>query len=178
MIFADKENLKTKVAQELLSVREKEMRFYARNLNMVGTHAALLAGLTRAVAESKGQMRFLLTSRTMLLKDNKEKEKGTPSFSSQDLGPLTKAGALAVLAQVSASGNLSAEEQDAFRSNAMATNAIAGLSGLPQVSLPAAVVGGEGPVGLSLVGWAGGDEALLGLALALERFCRPDLVCP
>ena len=29
-----------------------------------------------------------------------------------------------------------AEEMDAFRSNAMATNAIAGLSGLPQVSLP------------------------------------------
>ena len=76
------------------------------------------------------------------------------------------------------SNQSSADEQDAFRSNAMATNAIAGLSGLPQVSLPAAVVGGEGPVGLSLVGWAGGDEALLGLALALERFCHRGLVRP
>ncbi|KAL1519959.1 hypothetical protein AB1Y20_023445 [Prymnesium parvum] len=44
MLYADKENLKTRVAQELLSVREKEMTFYAKNLSMVGTHAALLAG--------------------------------------------------------------------------------------------------------------------------------------
>ena len=44
MIFADKENLKTRVAQEILQVREREMDFYTRNLSMLGTHAALLAG--------------------------------------------------------------------------------------------------------------------------------------
>ena len=44
MLHADKENLKTAVAQDLLRVREKEMKFYSRNLSMVGTHAALLAG--------------------------------------------------------------------------------------------------------------------------------------
>ena len=44
MIYADKENLKTRVAQEILLVREKEMKFYTRNLSMLGTHAALLAG--------------------------------------------------------------------------------------------------------------------------------------
>ena len=44
MIYADKENLKTQVAKDLLAVREREMDFYARNLSMVGTHAALLAG--------------------------------------------------------------------------------------------------------------------------------------
>lgn len=44
MIYADKENLKTAVAKEILAVREKEMKFYTRNLSMVGTHAALLAG--------------------------------------------------------------------------------------------------------------------------------------
>ena len=44
MIFADKEDLKTRVAKEILLVREKEMKFYTRNLSMVGTHAALLAG--------------------------------------------------------------------------------------------------------------------------------------
>ena len=44
MIYADKENLKTSVAVEVLRVREKEMKFYTRNLSMVGTHAALLAG--------------------------------------------------------------------------------------------------------------------------------------
>ena len=41
---ADKENLKTRLAKDLLFVREKEMKFYVRNLSMVGTHAALLAG--------------------------------------------------------------------------------------------------------------------------------------
>jgi hypothetical protein len=44
MIYADKENLKTQVAKDLLLVRERELDFYARNLSMVGTHAALLAG--------------------------------------------------------------------------------------------------------------------------------------
>ena len=41
---ADKEDLKTQLAKDLCAVREKEMAFYARNLSMVGTHAALLAG--------------------------------------------------------------------------------------------------------------------------------------
>ena len=36
----------------------------------------------------------------------------------------------------------------------------AGLAGLPQVSLPIGTVAGR-PAGLSLIGWAGGDEALL-----------------
>lgn len=67
------------------------------------------------------------------------------------------------------------EEMDAFRSNAMATNSIAGLSGLPQVSLPVAIVEGEGPVGLSFIGWQGGDEALLALAASLEDYCHPKL---
>ena len=44
MIYADKENLKTQVSKDLLVIREREMDFYARNLSMVGTHAALLAG--------------------------------------------------------------------------------------------------------------------------------------
>ncbi|MDX7951306.1 amidase [Lichenihabitans sp. Uapishka_5] len=40
---------------------------------------------------------------------------------------------------------------------------IAGMTGLPQVSLPLAEVRGL-PVGLSLIGWRGGDRALLELA--------------
>ena len=40
MLYADKENLKTEVAVELLRVREKEMTFYANNLSMVGTQSA------------------------------------------------------------------------------------------------------------------------------------------
>lgn len=40
---------------------------------------------------------------------------------------------------------------------------IAGLTGLPQVSLPLTEIGGL-PVGLSLIGWRAGDRALLELA--------------
>lgn len=43
---------------------------------------------------------------------------------------------------------------------------IAGLAGLPQVSLPLASAGGV-PVGVSLIGWTGSDEVLLGVAQAL-----------
>jgi amidase len=43
---------------------------------------------------------------------------------------------------------------------------IAGLTGLPQVNLPVAAIGSI-PVGLSLVGWRGGDAALVGAACAL-----------
>jgi amidase len=46
---------------------------------------------------------------------------------------------------------------------------IAGLTGLPQVSLPLAEFEGL-PVGLSLIGWRGGDRALIELA---ERLGRP-----
>jgi amidase len=43
---------------------------------------------------------------------------------------------------------------------------IAGLTGLPQLNLPMATIGSI-PVGLSLVGWRGGDAALVGAACAL-----------
>ena len=44
--------------------------------------------------------------------------------------------------------------------------AIAGIAGLPQISLPL-LHDGRGPVGLSLIGPAGSDRALLALARAL-----------
>jgi amidase len=52
----------------------------------------------------------------------------------------------------------------------MRLTCIAGLGGLPQVSIPVGTVTGC-PVGLSLIGWPGGDEALLDLAVALARYC-------
>lgn len=55
---------------------------------------------------------------------------------------------------------------ESFRANALALTCIAGLSGLPQVSLPLAHHDGC-PIGLSFIGWTGGDEALLDLAVAL-----------
>jgi len=57
-----------------------------------------------------------------------------------------------------------------FRANTMALTCIAGHAGLPQVTVPAADVDGC-PVGLSFIGWAGADEALLDLAVALAPFC-------
>jgi amidase len=57
-----------------------------------------------------------------------------------------------------------------YRTRAMRLTCIAGLGGLPQISIPIASVSGC-PVGLSLVGWSGGDEVLLDTAVTLARFC-------
>ena len=65
--------------------------------------------------------------------------------------------------------DLDAAELESFRARGMALTCIAGLSGLPQVSLPVGTVEGC-PVGLSFIGWPGGDEALLDLAVALDLF--------
>jgi amidase len=60
--------------------------------------------------------------------------------------------------------------QDDFRTRVMRLTCIAGLSGLPQMSIPVGTAGGC-PAGLALIGWAGGDEALLDLACGLSKFC-------
>ena len=59
---------------------------------------------------------------------------------------------------------------DSFRIRCLRLTCIAGVGGLPQVSIPAGLVEGC-PVGLSLIGWAGGDERLLELAVALAPRC-------
>ena len=59
-------------------------------------------------------------------------------------------------------------EFDAFRTRVMRLTCTASLTGLPQMSIPAALVNGC-PAGLSFIGWAGGDEALLDLAFVLSR---------
>jgi amidase len=56
------------------------------------------------------------------------------------------------------------------RLQVMRLTCTAGLAGLPQISIPAGTVAGC-PAGLSFIGWAGGDEALLDLAVALSRHC-------
>jgi amidase len=55
---------------------------------------------------------------------------------------------------------------DSHRARCLRLTCIAGLGGLPQLNLPAGLAGGA-PVGLSLIGWPGGDERLLDLAVAL-----------
>jgi amidase len=56
---------------------------------------------------------------------------------------------------------------DAVRLRTMAITCIAGLAGLPQVSLPVRLAGG-GVLGVSLLGPAGSDLALIGLAAKLQ----------
>ncbi len=54
-----------------------------------------------------------------------------------------------------------------FRNHTLAYTCLSGHSGLPQISIPAAEAAGC-PIGLSFIGWHGGDEALLDLAVRLE----------
>jgi amidase len=63
-----------------------------------------------------------------------------------------------------------AAELESYRIRVMRLTCIAGLAGLPQVSIPAGTLFGC-PIGLSFIGWAGSDEVLLDLAFALSRFC-------
>jgi amidase len=63
-----------------------------------------------------------------------------------------------------------AEGFESYRLRVMRLTCIAGLGGLPQVSIPIGSHDGC-PVGLSFIGWAGGDEALLDLAVRLARYC-------
>jgi amidase len=63
-----------------------------------------------------------------------------------------------------------AAELDDFRTRVMRLTCTAGVAGLPQMSIPAGTLAGC-PVGLSFIGWAGGDEALLDLAVVLARHC-------
>jgi amidase len=54
-------------------------------------------------------------------------------------------------------------EQDAIRQSTIGVTAIAGLCGLPEVTLPVAAINGA-PIGLSLVAAQGSDRSLLAFA--------------
>ena len=64
----------------------------------------------------------------------------------------------------------SLEEMNEFRSRTLALTSIAGLAGLPQVTIPLATVDGC-PVGLSIIGPKGSDESLLRIAVQVESLC-------
>jgi amidase len=66
--------------------------------------------------------------------------------------------------------DMAGPELEAFRVRVMRLTCIAGMGGLPQVSIPVGTIAGC-PVGLSFIGWHGGDEALLNLAVILSRHC-------
>jgi amidase len=62
--------------------------------------------------------------------------------------------------------NASAQALESLRVHAMRLTCIAGLAGLPQVTIPAGSAA-DCPVGLSFIGWRGGDEVLLDLITEL-----------
>lgn len=64
----------------------------------------------------------------------------------------------------------SMEQFEHYRLRVMRLVVTAGIAGLPQINVPIGTVGGC-PVGLGLIGWRGGDEALLDLAVALGARC-------
>lgn len=67
----------------------------------------------------------------------------------------------------------SADEIDAIRTRCFRITCIAGLAGLPQVSIP--FISDDGlPIGISLLGPAGSDRALVELAVALYRALRQE----
>jgi amidase len=65
--------------------------------------------------------------------------------------------------------NMALSEDEPFRVRVMRLTCISGISGLPQASIPAGTISGY-PIGISFLGWAGGDEALLDLAVSLARY--------
>lgn len=58
-----------------------------------------------------------------------------------------------------------------FRTQTLGYTCVAGHAGLPQISIPATEAAGC-PIGLSFIGWKGGDEALLDLAVRIEPILR------
>jgi amidase len=64
----------------------------------------------------------------------------------------------------------SADELQRFRSRTMAYTCIAGLGGLPQVSLPIGLADGA-PIAISMLSWPGGDEDVLDAAARVAVHC-------
>jgi amidase len=65
------------------------------------------------------------------------------------------------------------EKQGEFRILTMQSTCLAGHAGLPQISIPACEAVGF-PAGLSFIGWEGGDEVLLDLAVQLAQASSPS----
>lgn len=68
-----------------------------------------------------------------------------------------------------------ANEMEIFRQNTMALTCIAGLTGLPQVTLPVAEVSGC-PVGLSMIGKKHSDLAMLELACNISKSLNNTII--
>jgi len=78
--------------------------------------------------------------------------------------------ALPTAPSIAPPADISGDELESFRVRVMRLTCVAGLAGLPQIHIPAGTVSGC-PAGLSFIGWAGADEALLDLAVSISRNC-------
>ena len=78
--------------------------------------------------------------------------------------------ALPTAPSISPKIEISGAELEEFRTRVMRLTCTSGISGLPQMNIPGGTINGC-PIGLSFIGWAGGDEALLDLACELSRHC-------
>ncbi len=76
--------------------------------------------------------------------------------------------ALPVTASLPVKVNTKPEILDAYRAKTLSLVCLASLAGLPQISVPVTNSNGI-PVSLGLIGWKGGDEALLSIASNLIK---------
>ena len=107
-----------------------------------------------------------------------EKARGRQAQARERMRALTTPGT--ILALPTAPSIAPAMDSDAAalqsdRLRAMRLTCLSGLSGLPQVAIPVGTVGGA-PVSLSFIGWPGGDEALLDLAVRVAPYCGAALM--
>ena len=94
------------------------------------------------------------------------KKKVTAAF--QEMVPLGTVLALPVTASLPVDVNTDPKILNTYRAKTLSLVCLASLSGLPQISIPVTHANGI-PVSLGLIGWAGGDEALLSLASNLMQ---------
>jgi amidase len=107
-----------------------------------------------------------------------EAARGVKALAYQRMRTLATPGtvlALPTAPSIAPSVNSDAAEQASYRARVMRLTCLAGLSGLPQVAIPAGTVSGC-PVSLSFIGWPGSDEALLDLAVSLAPYCGAESV--
>jgi amidase len=84
----------------------------------------------------------------------------------REMVPVGTLMALPVTASLPAKINTSPDILNNYRAKTLSLVCLASLAGLPQISIP--VTNSDGiPVSLGLIGWAGGDEALLSIATKL-----------
>lgn len=86
----------------------------------------------------------------------------------RDLVPPGTVMALPVTASLPVQVNTDPDILNAYRAKTLSLICLASLSGLPQISIPVTNSNGI-PVSLGLIGWEGGDEALLSTAASLMK---------